>query len=445
VPHGLAAPWSRCYTSAMSGRRRLAAVGVAAVVLMTTAGCPASERGPREPSEATDGQALPGRPTDATTDLPAYEGPPPGGPPSAGPLTSLRAAIDLTAATPGVFARAVSAVATPDGGAVVVLSPRERDLRNQVVTVGPAADGGLGITQSVPMPRMPDVWGTHLLPDGTVAVTGLVRAKQGGGPGIQVVDPATGALRSTVLLPLEEGTVSATGRSAMLAGRSTLFLVVTVDEGDVVRERLLAVDVGTGQMTADRDLIDDVAAASQFPMGRQLSGLVARPGGGVTVVFDASPTEVAEDRIPTLLPFDADLEPDGDPVRATSLAEGAETQAVSASPDGTVFLLVEVDEGAWILAVPDGGGAGPLLAQLDDRIYTYAMVVEPAQVWALLPAAEGVRAIDLVSGDVAGPVRFDCAPRLDVRAIAPGTGGALIIGECDTPREDTQLLWIVGP
>ena len=63
----------------MSGRRRLAAVGVAAVVLITTAGCPASERGPREPSEATDGQALPGRPTDATTDLPAYEGPPPGG------------------------------------------------------------------------------------------------------------------------------------------------------------------------------------------------------------------------------------------------------------------------------------------------------------------------------------------------------------------------------
>jgi hypothetical protein len=132
-------------------------------------------------------------------------------------------------------------------------------------------------------------------------------------------------------------------------------------------------------------------------------------------------------------------------VRVTSLAEGAETQAVSASPDGTVFLLVEVDEGAWILAVPDGGGAGPLLAQLDDRIYTYAMVVEPAQVWALLPAAEGVRAIDLVTGNAAGPVPFGCAPRLDVRAIAPGTDGALVIGECDTPREDTQLLWIVGP
>jgi hypothetical protein len=110
-----------------------------------------------------------------------------------------------------------------------------------------------------------------------------------------------------------------------------------------------------------------------------------------------------------------------------------------------VFLLVEVAEGAWILAVPDGGGAGPLVAQIDDRIYTYALVVEPAQVWSLLPAEEGVRAIDLVTGDVRGPVLFGCAPRLDVRALVPGTGGALVIGECDTPREDTQLLWILGP
>jgi hypothetical protein len=71
--------------------------------------------------------------------------------------------------------------------------------------------------------------------------------------------------------------------------------------------------------------------------------------------------------------------------------------------------------------------------------------VEPAQVWSLLPAEEGVRAIDLVSGEITSPVRFGCSPRLDVRALLPAPGGALIIGECDTPREDTQLLWIVGP
>jgi hypothetical protein len=428
----------------MTGRRRLAAAGLAAAVLVTTAGCPiAGDKAP-EPTPTSSNQTLPGRPTDATTDLPAYTGPPAGGPPSLGPLTSLRATVDLTAATPGVFARAVSAVATPDGGAVVVLSPRERDLEHRVVTVGPGPDG-VGITQSVPMPRMPDVWGSHLLADGDLVVVGLVSVGDEGGPGIQVVDPATGDVRTTVLIPLEDGTVSATGRSAMLPGSPTLYVVVTVEVRDDVQEQLFAVDVPTGRVVAEQDLADDVGAASQFPMGRQLAGLVPRPGGGATIAFDASPTDVEELRIPTLLAFDADLEPDGGAVRTTDLAEGAETQAVSGTPDGTVFLLVEVDEGGWVLAVPDGGGAGPLVAQIDDRIYTYALVVEPAQVWSLLPAEEGVRAIDLVSGDVAEPVRFGCSPRLDVRALLPAPGGALVIGECDTPREDTQLLWIVGP
>ena len=36
-------------------------------------------------------------------------------------------------------------------------------------------------------------------------------------------------------------------------------------------------------------------------------------------------------------------------------------------------------------------------------------------------------------------------PRLDVSNLYPAPGGALMIGECDTPREDTQLLWFLGP
>lgn len=112
-----------------------------------------------------------------------------------------------------------------------------------------------------------------------------------------------------------------------------------------------------------------------------------------------------------------------------------------------MFLLVEVQDGTWVLAVPDAAGAGPVLVQLTDRIYDYALVVEPAEVWALLPAAEGARALDLTTGEIRGPVRLGCTPRLDVRAYLPAAGGAgaLLVGECDTPREDTQLLWILGP
>ena len=100
-------------------------------------------------------------------------------------------------------------------------------------------------------------------------------------------------------------------------------------------------------------------------------------------------------------------------------------------------------EGAWILAVPDAGGAGPVLVQLADHLYDYALTVEPAQVWALLPAYEGARAVDLTTEEVRGPVDVGC-PGQDVRAMVPAVDGALLIGECNSPRTRTQMLWIVG-
>jgi hypothetical protein len=349
----------------------------------------------------------------------------------------VRAAVDLTPATPGVFARVVAAVATPDGGAYVLLSPVDRDVPQSLVTVR-----GDAIAGAVPLPRVEDVWGLHLLADGPVVVTGRLAHE---GYGQRVVDPATGAVRTTVVVPAQDGEVSAVGRSALLAGSATLYLLASVEDDDGTRDLLAAVDLASGRVVADRDLGEDVAAASRYPMGGQLGGLVARPGGGVTVVFDASPTEVAEDRIPTVLTYDADLEPVGEPVRVTDLAEGAETQAVASGADGAVFLVAAVRDGAWVLGVPDGGGAGPVLAQLEDRIYGYALAVEPAQVWAVLPAPTGALAVDLTTGETREPLPVGCAPRLDVRNLYPAPGGALMIGECDTPREDTQLLWFLSP
>jgi hypothetical protein len=265
------------------------------------------------------------------------------------------------------------------------------------------------------------------------------------GYGVELADPVTGQVRTTVLVPAGRPTDEESGRSAVSPGSATVYVFLTVDSGDAVREQLFAVDTATGRVLADRDLADDVAAASEYPVDRQLAGLVARPGGGATLAFDASPTEVAEQRIPTLLSYDGELEPVGGPVRVTGLAEGAEIQSVAGAADGTVFLDVAVDDGTWILAVPDLGGAGPVLAQLHDRIYGYALVVEPAQVWGVLPAAAGATAVDLTTGDVRGPLVVGCGPKLDVRDLYPADGGALVIGECDTPREDTQMLWFLGP
>jgi hypothetical protein len=425
----------------VTSRRWRAAAALGGCVVALTA-CPAApERVPEEPTTAppSTAQALPGLPTGASTGLPAYEGPPGDAPSTAGPLLGLRAAVDLTAATPRVFARAQAAVGAPDGGAHVVLTPADADLEQRLVTVG-GPGAGYPITGSVPMPRVAAVWGMHLQDDGTVAVVGQLAE---GGYGAVVVDPVSGAGRSVLLLPAPDGRTSVDGRSAAQGTRLHLF--VTLETGDGRVERLVAADLGTGRVLAVRDVAEEVAAASRLPVGSQFGGLVPRPGGGVTLAFDASPTDVAEERIPTLLSYDARLAPVGEPVRVTDLAEGAEIQAVTGTGDGTVFLLVEVRDATWVLAVPDGGGAGPVLAQLSDRIYDYALVVEPAQVWGLLPAAEGVRAVDLSTGEVAGPLPLDCGPNLDVTQVLPGAEGAVLLGECDDPREDTQMVWFLGP
>jgi hypothetical protein len=360
-------------------------------------------------------------------------------------LSTLRAAVDLTPAMPGYFSRAEAAVASPDGGAYVVVSPEQLPAPpQQLVTVSGAA-GGFAITRSVPIPEVADVAALHLLPDGSLAVTGRLQVPgvPGGGYGFHVVDPVTGAARTTTF-PYDTGAVSSFGRSAVAPDGRTMYLFLSVVTERATRERLVAVDPLTGAVLAERGLGDDVAAVSRIPAGSEVSGLVARPGGGVTLAFDATPEATRSERIPTLLFFDAQLAPVGEPVGVTTLSEGGETQAVAAGADGTVFLVVEVTEGAWIMAVPDAGGAGPVLVQLADHLYDYAFAVEPAQVWALLPAYEGARAVDLTTGEVRGPVGVGC-PGQDVRAIVPAAEGAVLIGDCNSPRTRTQMLWFLGP
>jgi hypothetical protein len=410
------------------------------MLLLTS--CPAAAPSADAPPTSSSAEPLPGRPTAPLQ--PVYAGPPPGAPPSAGPLTSLRAAVDLTPAIPGYFSRAEAAVAARDGGAYVVVSPEQPGPRQQLVTVS-GAGGGFAITRTLPIPEIADVSALHLLPDGTLAVTGRLQpvGEPDAGYGFHVVDPVSGAARTTSV-PYGKGAVAAFGHSALSPDGRTLYLLVSVDRPGGPRERLVAVDPVTGATLLERDLTDDVAAVSRAPAGHEVAGLVARPGGGVTVAFDAAPDATRRERIPTLLTFDARLEPVGEPVGVTTLFEGGETQAIAAGADGTIFLVVEVTEGAWILAVPDAGGAGPVLVQLADHLYDYALTVEPAQVWALLPAYEGARAVDLTTEEIRGPVDVGC-PGQDVRAMVSAVDGALLIGECNSPRTRTQMLWFVGP
>jgi hypothetical protein len=433
--------------------RHLAAVVVTAVLVTALPGCRvgverAAER--TTPPTSARERELPAAPartrdTDASTGLPAYEGPPGGAPASAGPLGTVLAAVDLTEVAPGDFSRVEAAVAAPDGTVHVVLSPVNSSRPPRLGTVGPAGDGG--VTGSVELTRVDDVWGVHQLPDGTVAVTGALRSADGRreGYGTAVVDTATGATRTTALVPYTGKTTFAYGRSALSPDGRTLFFFVSTITAAGSRERLFAMKPATGEVSFDRDVSADVAVASAAPAGHELAGLVPLLDGGVTLVLDATPDVTRPERIPTLLTYDVLLEPVGDPVRVTSLSERAQTQAVAAGADGTTFLVVAVGDGAWVLAVPPRGGAGPVLVQLDDHFYDYAVVVEPAQVWGLLPAPEGARAVDLTTGELRDQIDVGC-PGQDVRGMFPGAGAtALLVGECNAPRTRTQMLWILGP
>lgn len=429
---------------------------LSACLLATLTACPApgtrsaeSTPAPSSASSRASSSVVPPGPalgTDASIGLPAYPGPPPGGPRSAGPVVRVRAAVDLTAVAPGSDSRVRFAVAAPDGGAYVVLTPDGTGSAQRLGTVRRTA-GGFRVTRSVPLP-MADVWGLHLLTDGRVVTTGPIDPLDGTVQdyGFAVADPATGEVRTTVIVPFGPPRSEAVGRSALAADGRTLYLFLSLGGGAGPRERLLAADAVTGTVLSDRDLSSDVVAVSQAAAAHDVAGLVPRPGGGVTLVLDAAPVATDRGRIPTLLRYDRKLAPVGDPVRVTSLAEDARTRAVAAGRDGTVFLAVSVPGSAWLLAVPDGGGAGPVLAQLAESFYDYALVVEPAQVWALLPAPTGARAVDLTTGRLRPPLDLGC-PGQDVRDMVPGSGGlgALLIGECDSPRTRTQMLWVLSP
>jgi hypothetical protein len=248
-----------------------------------------------------------------------------------------------------------------------------------------------------------------------------------------------------IVAPFMTGSGETTGLSALSANRRTLYLFVSDYLKDGIHERLLAVDVGSGKLLAERDLADDVGEVSIYPVRSDAVVLVARPGGGVTLAFDASPRENGEGPIPTLLTYDERLVPVGEPVSVTGLEEAADTQAATVSSDGTIFLLVRVPAATWVLAVPDAGGAGPVLVQLTDIAHNFALFVEPAQIWALLPAFEGTQAVDLTTGDVPEPLNLGCAA--EVGRIFPATNGsgALVLGTCHPPRVGTPMLWFVGP
>src|SRR3954454_21994860 len=113
-------------------------VALAVFVLATTSGCPMTpvERAGPTAASSFGRWVPPARPTDASIGQDAYAGPPADAPPSAGSVSTVRAAVDLTPGIPKGFGWAEAVVAAPDGGAYVAVRSLRKSLPPALVTVG---------------------------------------------------------------------------------------------------------------------------------------------------------------------------------------------------------------------------------------------------------------------------------------------------------------------
>ncbi|WP_448627792.1 hypothetical protein [Geodermatophilus sp. URMC 64] len=402
----------------MTGHRRLARA--ATVALLALPACTAPDPPAAEPAPATAAPPPTTRPRSA----------------DGGPQLVLRAAVDLSPALPGRPAEVVSAVAAPDGGAHVVLQPA--DGTDPVLAT---VEGGGALVRAVPVPRLAQVFGVHLLPTGEVLVAGQF-PRPGRDYGFAAVDPATGAARTAVVVPYEEGTAFTFGRSALSADGAALYLFVATAVDDRNLDLLVAVDPRTGAFLGGRDLLEEVREVSGYPVGTYSGGLLARPDGGVTLAFDTWEADTFAGPDPGLLSYDAALEPAGDPVRLPIGNARADLQAAALGPDGTVYLTVQPPNGDLLAAVR--GGVVTDVLDIGGHGYDDAVVVDPAG-WALLPARGGARTVDLATGAV-GRLDVGCPSAEPVLDVLPGAGPsrALLLGRCDVRAPGTPMLWLVG-
>jgi hypothetical protein len=246
------------------------------------------------------------------------------------------------------------------------------------------------------------------------------------------------------VIPFEEGTELASGSSVLSPDGQTitLFLSSFVDGRQL--DLLMSAGASDGRILGGRDLSEEVREVSESGVGPWSTWLFAGPDGGLSLVFDAYPPGVGIVGVPTLLRYDRALEPVGGPVALTGSADAARVRAAAAAPDGTVFVRAVVPDGSTLIELSPAGTSSTRRLELPEPADDDALVVDPAQGWALVPAVEGARTVDLATGGSAS-VDVGCAPGVD--QLLPGLGGvsALMVGRCGPRGATVPTLWITGP
>jgi hypothetical protein len=103
-----------------------------------------------------------------------------------------------------------------------------------------------------------------------------------------------------------------------------------------------------------------------------------------------------------------------------------------------------VPDGTRLIELSPTGTSSTRRLDLPGPADDDALVVDPAQGWALVPAARGARVVDLAAGG-STPVDVGCTPGVDQLLPGPVGGSALMLGRCGPRGEQVPTLWITGP
>jgi hypothetical protein len=246
------------------------------------------------------------------------------------------------------------------------------------------------------------------------------------------------------VIPFEDGTELASGSSVLSPDGETITLFLSSFVDGRMLDLLMSAGTSDGRILGGRDLSEEVREVSESGVGPWSTWLFARPDGGVSVVFDAYPPGVGIVAVPTLLRYDSALEPVGGPVALTGLGDVARLRAATVVPDGTVFVRTVVPDGSTLIELSPAGTSSTRRLQLPEPADDDALVVDPARGWALVPALEGARTVDLATGGSTS-VDVGCTPGVD--QLLPGLGGvsALMVGRCGPRDAAVPTLWLTGP
>ena len=86
-------------------------------------------------------------------------------------------------------------------------------------------------------------------------------------------------------------------------------------------------------------------------------------------------------------------------------------------------------DGTWLVELSPTGASSTRRLHLPVPADDDALVVDPARGWALVPAGDGARTVDLASGG-STPVDVGCSPGVDQLLPGPVAGSALMMGRC---------------